>query len=308
MKFLITWLLSAAVVAISAVGAVSAYTPTSTDQELLNWLFERIETVFLHDTAKLLTIYEAFPAIQAQYSLRPQHAYVLERMYKHIKLVLFTSVYEDQFVCLPSYVQEGDTVEMDYALHATDGSLLTTTWETMEKITDMVDTKTVFMPVAFNPGKGQVLPGFDAAVLGTKNNEKIVFMISPEEGFGQRHADLLKIVSRTSVEEEIGALEDGKPYTLTMSLVRDGETLLAVGRIIDSTAETVTIDFNHPYAGQDLLGTLQVEQLKKWCAADVFPIHNDKKGTVASSGTKNTGSSMTGTSFSGGVRMREGVK
>lgn len=66
-------------------------------------------------------------------------------------------------------VKSGDTVTLDYTL-TVDGGL--------------VDTSAGRQPLTFAVGSGQVIKGFDEAVIGMKIGEEKTFSVAPEEGYG----------------------------------------------------------------------------------------------------------------------------
>lgn len=257
-----------------------AYTPTQADDQLLDSVFTRMETLYLHNTPKLLAFYEALPTVSAKYRVKPQNAYLLDRIEKYIKLLLFTSVYEDRFVCLPEYVQESDTVTVNYSLTELDGTIIDTTREQHDDPANEVVITA--MPVVFNAGKGQIIEWFDEEVLGMKAAEFNSFMLTPKNWFGDWNPLLVKLVSRQWLERKVWALNEWEDYTVTMTLMEDGEAVVSLWRIIDMNSEVVTIDFNHPYAGQSLLWSLKVETYFKACNTNDYPMHTTNTTSLSS--------------------------
>jgi len=68
-----------------------------------------------------------------------------------------------------SGIKKGDTVALDYTL-TVDGQV--------------VDSSIGKQPLEFTVGSGQVIPGFDKAVIGMNVGEEKTFTVSPEEGYG----------------------------------------------------------------------------------------------------------------------------
>jgi FKBP-type peptidyl-prolyl cis-trans isomerase 2 len=132
-----------------------------------------------------------------------------------------------------SAVQFGDNVKVHYTGTFSDGQ--------------MFDTSDGSEPLAFTVGAGQVIPGFDQALLGMEINETKNIVIPPGEAYGEREEGLVQQLRRDQFrlgdfEPEIGmAIEMRTP---------DGQGIPMV--ITKLTDATVTLDANHPLAGETL--------------------------------------------------------
>lgn len=101
-------------------------------------------------------------------------------------------------------------------------------------------------PLEFEVGGGQVIPGFEQAVLGMKVGESKKVRIPEAEAYGPHNPEMVIESERSQFEEglnpEVGQqfqtqMEDGQPVLLTVVAV-DGDK--------------ITLDANHPMAGKDL--------------------------------------------------------
>lgn len=132
-----------------------------------------------------------------------------------------------------SAVQFGNNVKVHYTGTLSDGQ--------------MFDTSDGSEPLAFTVGAGQVIPGFDQALLGMQINETKNIVIPPGEAYGEREEGLVQQLRRDQFrlgdfEPEIGmAIEMRTP---------DGQGIPMV--ITELTDATVTLDANHPLAGETL--------------------------------------------------------
>jgi len=106
-------------------------------------------------------------------------------------------------------------------------------------------------PLEFEVGAEQVIAGFDAGVRGMSVGETKRIEIEPDDAYGPRQETLAQSVPRDgmnlSVEPQIGMI-------LNMQLP-DGNQIPVT--ITDITDTQVTLDANHPLAGQRL--TFEVE-------------------------------------------------
>jgi len=131
-------------------------------------------------------------------------------------------------------VSENDSVTIIY-----DGLL-----STGEKFDSSQDTG----PLQFQLGTGGVLPAFEQALLGMAAQETKSITVAAEDAYGLKNEDLVMTVSR----QGFGDQPIAPGMILGMDMEHDGQqhkvpaTVLAVG------ANTMTVDFNHPLAGQDI--------------------------------------------------------
>ncbi len=107
-------------------------------------------------------------------------------------------------------------------------------------------------PLEFKVGEGQMIKGFEDAVMGMKLNEKKTFTLSPEEAYGERDENYTHEFPTAEIPPEV-APEVGQTLALTSP---EGHHIPA--RIIAVDEEKVTFDLNHPLAGQSLTFDIQI--------------------------------------------------
>ncbi|MCC7575486.1 MAG: peptidylprolyl isomerase [Methanomethylovorans sp.] len=101
-------------------------------------------------------------------------------------------------------------------------------------------------PLEFQVGGGQVLQGFEDAVLGMEIGDKKTIRLEPSEGYGEYSKNLIETIPRTSIPNHERLKED----TMLLVSLPDGSKMPA--SITAITEETVTLDMNHPLAGEVL--------------------------------------------------------
>lgn len=99
-------------------------------------------------------------------------------------------------------------------------------------------------PLTFTIGVGQVIEGFDSAVTGMAIGESKTVRLEAAEAYGERRDDLVLAVPKEQAPE---GLEEGQQVLL-------GNTPATV---IDVNDTEVTVDANHPLAGEAL--TFEIE-------------------------------------------------
>ena len=135
-------------------------------------------------------------------------------------------------------VKKGDTVKVEYTGKLDDGTVF--------------DTSKGSDPLEFQAGSGQVIAGFDNAVMGMALNQEKEVRLEPSEAYGNENPGMIKKVLREQLPKEP---EPKKGMMLLVSLP-DGNQLPA--RIKDVVGNEVSIDMNHPLAGKALTFIIKV--------------------------------------------------
>ena len=116
---------------------------------------------------------------------------------------------------------------------------------------EVFDSSQNRQPLEVQMGGGQVIRGFEDALMGMGLREKKVFTLEPDEAYGQRDENQLHTFSRSEVPPEM------KPQVGDMIGLHtpDGQQIPAT--IAEADEEKIVVDLNHPLAGKSL--TFEVE-------------------------------------------------
>ncbi len=109
-------------------------------------------------------------------------------------------------------------------------------------------------PLKFQVGSGQIIPGFENAILGKTVGDKVVAKVSPEEGYGLVREDLLVTVP---LDKMPGSVEVGQ----TLEAVGDNEQVVHV-IIKEVNEDHVIIDGNHPLASKNLEFEIEILEVE----------------------------------------------
>jgi peptidylprolyl isomerase len=131
-----------------------------------------------------------------------------------------------------STAKHGDTVQIHYTGTLEDGTVF--------------DSSEGRDPLSFTLGQGQVISGFEEAALGMEVGETRTARIDVDDAYGQRRDDLVLEVPREQLPDEL-EVDVGTPLQLQQP---DGQAVPVTVAALDET--TVTLDANHPLAGQAL--------------------------------------------------------
>jgi peptidylprolyl isomerase len=136
-----------------------------------------------------------------------------------------------------------------------DGKILTAKTGDKVKIeyTGTLDDGTVFDSniedgnlLEFEIGGGQVIKGFDDAIIGMKEGEEKQFIISPAEAYGEHDSTLIQKVPREIFPPDAELV----PGLLFEAGLPTGEKVPAIITAIEE--QIVLVDLNHPLAGKRL--------------------------------------------------------
>ncbi len=130
-------------------------------------------------------------------------------------------------------VANNTVVSFHYTLKDKDGKVL--------------DSSEGGQPLAYLHGHGQIVPGLERALVGkAAGASAFQVVVTPEEGYGTKREELIITVPREhwSLPDTVGVGE-------IVELQSDaGQRLPA--RIVDMKPDVITLDANHPLAGEPL--------------------------------------------------------
>lgn len=121
---------------------------------------------------------------------------------------------------------------------------------------DTLDTSKGSEPLRYEQGAGQIIPGLEKALEGKKTGEKISVSIPPEEAYGNKNPEM----ETTLPKEMFEGVEEIVPGMKFEAETDAGTQLVEVIKVDD---KGVTIDANHPLAGETLNFDVEVVLVEK---------------------------------------------
>ena len=147
--------------------------------------------------------------------------------------------------------KDGDFLEIEYsAWAAADGRMISTTDEKSAKAAGIYNEKARYGPVLVIIGSNSVIKGLDREIRAMSAGESRKMTFKPEDAFGDRRQDLVRIMPLSEFRKR-----DMDPYP-GMQVDIDNTT----ATVKSITSGRVTVDMNHPYAGQEI--TYEVKVIK----------------------------------------------
>ncbi|HWG89641.1 MAG TPA: peptidylprolyl isomerase [Candidatus Thermoplasmatota archaeon] len=111
-------------------------------------------------------------------------------------------------------------------------------------------------PLVFKAGTGQVIPGFDNAVMGMAKGESKKFRIEAKDAYGERDP---KLIQKAPLE----AFGETKPYVGMHVDLEDERGNVFHADVVAVDAESVTLDMNPHLAGEALTFDITILDVKK---------------------------------------------
>lgn len=135
-------------------------------------------------------------------------------------------------------IEPGSLVSLHFSLALTDGQV--------------IDSNFASPAATFRLGDGNMLPGFEAALLGLKPGQELETILEPEQAFGAVNP---QNQHRFPIAKFKNLLEDEQMPTEVGAVVsfKDAAGFDLPGVIAEISDQTIAVDFNHPLAGKRIV-------------------------------------------------------
>ncbi len=139
-------------------------------------------------------------------------------------------------------VRKGDTVLVHYTGKLTDGTIF--------------DTSEGREPLEFAVGSGQVIAGFDEAMIGMTVGQSKVVHIPVDKAYGARNDEMVMTAPLEQVPPDLNP-----ELGMRLEMGGDNGELIRVV-VTEITDSHITLDANPPLAGQDLTFTIELVEIR----------------------------------------------
>jgi peptidylprolyl isomerase len=137
-----------------------------------------------------------------------------------------------------SSAKTGDRVRVNYTGRSEDG--------------EVFESSVGTVPFTFTIGKGEVIKGFEDAVIGMQPGERKKITVEPEDGFGLYDEELVLEISRSDLPSDL-MLQIGMDFEMEDD---EGNFLPAV--VIEILDDSILIDANAPLAGKRVIYDIEL--------------------------------------------------
>ena len=142
-------------------------------------------------------------------------------------------------------VKKGDRVVVNYTGTFEDGTVFDSSYHGDHS-----------HPIEFTVGSGEIIKGFDEGVVGMEVGEEKDITILPEDAYGEKRPELIQRIPKNQFPDSEG-LKEGMSVNL---MTTDGQQFPAT--IVKIEDDAITIDLNHPLAGEKLNFKIKLEEIK----------------------------------------------
>lgn len=149
-------------------------------------------------------------------------------------------------------------VSIDYTLKNDEGNVL--------------DSSEGAQPLAYLQGAANIIPGLERALLGKQAGDELEVSIEPEDAYGEYSVELVATLNR-SMFQGVDVLEPGMQFHASAP---DGGMQVVTIRDVDG--DDVTVDGNHPLAGQRLHFQVKVVSVREASAEELEHGHAHGEG------------------------------
>lgn len=154
-------------------------------------------------------------------------------------------------------IQKDRVVSLEYSLHDADGEL--------------IDASSSDDPLVYLHGNENIIPGLEKHLEGKGEGDSLTCVVPAAEGYGERDDELIFNVERS----EFGPNADVQVGMQFSAHSEDGQRLVTV---IGLAGDQVTIDANHPLAGEELHFAVKVVGVRDATAEELTHGHVHAEG------------------------------
>lgn len=140
-------------------------------------------------------------------------------------------------------------------MQVVENSVLSLNFQLELESGELVDSNFDAAPLRYEMGSGDMLPGFEQAMLGMRAGEQRSVLLPAAQAFGPVSEDNIQRFPAGSLPADV---QPERGLVLSFSDAAGGEL---PGVVIDYDAGYVTVDFNHPLAGRDIRFTARLHAI-----------------------------------------------
>lgn len=149
-------------------------------------------------------------------------------------------------------IEKDKVVSIEYTLRDDSGNIL--------------DSSEGREPLAYLHGNGNLIPGLEAQLEGKSANDALKVVVAPADGYGELDAAQIVNVPKSQFTG-VADLAVGMQFTASGP---EGQQVVTVTKIEN---DTVTVDGNHPLAGQTLNFDVKVIEVREATAEELSHGH-----------------------------------
>lgn len=127
---------------------------------------------------------------------------------------------------------------------------------------ELIDKSETDEPLAYIHGLGNIIPGLESALMGRVAGDTLRVEVAPEDAYGAHDDELVQDVPRGAFEG-VDSIEPGMRFQAESE---QGPRVITVTAV---AVDTITVDGNHPLAGEVLVFDVEVERVRDASAEEL---------------------------------------
>lgn len=139
------------------------------------------------------------------------------------------------FTKLMPGVVKGDIVKVDYILKLENGTVFDTSIQTVAEENNIFNADRTYQPLQLTAGSGQVIKGFDNALIGMRKGQTKTITVSPADGYGEWKIENVANISRTFESDRYVTSNLTASTIPTAAFTQHFGTDLKVGDVVTDT-------------------------------------------------------------------------
>ena len=143
--------------------------------------------------------------------------------------------------------------------------------ELMEKATEEA-------PLVWCQGEGMMLPAFEAQMEGKEPGDNFDFVLAARDAYGEYLEEGLMDLPKTMFFNGDGEFDDERVYVGAIVPMNTVDGQIVKAQVCEITDDQVTIDLNHPYAGEDLHFKGVILAIRDVTEGELKAIRNPRRG------------------------------
>ena len=117
---------------------------------------------------------------------------------------------------------------------------------------ELMEQMTEEAPLVWCHGEGMMLPAFEAQMDGKSEGDSFDFVLKAADAYGEYFPEGLKELPKKMFFNGDGEFDEERVYVGAIVPMNTTDGQIVRAQVCEVAGDTVTIDLNHPYAGEDL--------------------------------------------------------
>ena len=127
---------------------------------------------------------------------------------------------------------------------------------------ELMEKATAEAPLVWCQGEGMMLPAFEAAMAGKEKGDTFDFVLAAKDAYGEYIQEGLMDLPKTMFFNGDGEFDEERVYVGAIVPMNTVDGQIVKAQVCEITDDQVTIDLNHPYAGEDLHFTGEILDIR----------------------------------------------